>query len=85
MMQTQYVITATRKKDGVNAAEDAAGLTPGAAGAPSLTPSRVDRTELDVWILAVSLDEHETSGGSGRASDGGQRSCSFSLSIGTCA
>ena len=43
----------------MNAAEDAPGLTPRAAGAPSLTRSRVNRTELDDWILAVSLDEHE--------------------------
>ena len=59
MIQRQYVITATRKKEGVNVAEDEPGLTPGGAGAPSLTPSRVNRTELDVWTLAVRLDEHE--------------------------
>ena len=31
----------------------------GAAAAPSVTPSRVSTIELDDWILAVSLDDHE--------------------------
>ena len=97
MMQRLYVITATGKitanevvrhsKEAricVNAADDAPGLTFGAAGAPSLTP-RVNRIDLNEWILAVSLDKHKKSGGIGGASDGGQRSCSFSLSIQTCA
>ena len=48
-----------KDRKGVNAAEDAPALTPAAAGAPSLTPSRVNRIELDDWILAVSLEEHE--------------------------
>ena len=51
-------------KKGVNAAERAPGLTPGAAAAPSVTPSRVGVIELDDWILAVSLDDHEEMVGS---------------------
>ena len=48
-----------KDRKGVNAAEDAPALTPRDAGAPSLTPSRGSRIDLDDWILAVSLDEHE--------------------------
>ena len=50
-----------RGKDwkGVHAAEEASGLTAGAAGAPSSVPSRVNTIELDDWTLAVSIDEHE--------------------------
>ena len=40
---------------GENAADEASGLTAGAAGAPSSVPSRVNMIEL----LAVSIDEHE--------------------------
>ena len=48
-----------KDKKGVNAVEQAPGLTPSAAAAPSVTPSRVSMIELDDWILAVSLDDHE--------------------------
>ena len=41
------------------AAEEATGLTHGAAGAPSLAPPRVNTIKLDDWAVAVSLDEHE--------------------------
>ena len=43
----------------MNAAEEAPGLTAGAAGAPSSVPSRVNTIELDDWTLAVTVDEHE--------------------------
>ena len=72
MMQRLYVITATGKitaneivrhskevRISVNAADDAPGLTSKAAGEPSLTPPRVNRIDLNEWILAVILDEHE--------------------------
>ena len=39
--------------------EQAPGLTPGAAAAPSVTPSRVSMIEQDDWILAMSLDDRE--------------------------
>ena len=48
-----------KDKKGVNAVEQALGLTPGVAGASSVTPSRVSMIELDDWVLAVSFDEHE--------------------------
>ena len=53
-----------KDKKGVNAAGQAPGLTPGAAAAPSATPLRVSMIELDDWILAVSLDDHEEMVGS---------------------
>ena len=53
-----------KDKKGVNAVEQAPGLTPGAAAAPSVTPSRVSMIELDDWILAVSLDDREEMVGS---------------------
>ena len=53
-----------KDKKGVNAVEQAPGLTPGAAAAPSVTPSRVSMIQLDDWILAVSLDDHEEMVGS---------------------
>ena len=46
-------------KKGVNAVEQAPVLTLEVAAAPSVTPSRVSMIELDEWILAVSLDDHE--------------------------
>ena len=46
-------------KKGVNAVDQAPGLTPGADAAPSGTPSRVSMIELDDWILAVNVEEHE--------------------------
>ena len=52
----------TFKKDskkGVNAVDQAPGLTPGADAAPSGTPSRVSMIELDDSILAVNVEEHE--------------------------
>ena len=48
----------------MNTVERAPGLTPGAAAAPSVTPSRVRMIELDDWILAVSLDDQEEMVGS---------------------
>ena len=42
-----------KDKKGVNAVEQAPGLTPGAAAAPSVTPSRLSMIELDDGILAV--------------------------------
>ena len=48
-----------KDKKGVNAVEQAPGLTPGAAAAPSVTPPRVSN-----WILAVSLDDREEMVGS---------------------
>ena len=48
----------------MNAVEQTPGLTPGAAAARSVTPSRVSMIELDDWILAVSLDDHEEMVGS---------------------
>ena len=59
--QKRYCRTFERDKDkkGVNAVEQDPGLTPGAAPAPSVTPSQVSMIELDDWIRAVSLDEHE--------------------------
>ena len=47
-----------RKRD-CRTFEEAPGLTFGAAAAPSVTPSRVSMIELDGWIRAVSLDDHE--------------------------
>ena len=49
-----------KDKNGVNAVEQALGLTPGAAVAPSVTPSRVSMIELDNGILAVSFDVRST-------------------------
>ena len=46
-------------KKGVTAVDQAPGLTPGADAAPSGTPSRVSMIELDDWILAVNVEEHE--------------------------
>ena len=46
-------------KKGVNAVDQAPGLTPGADAAPSGTPSRVSMIDLDDWILAVNVEEHE--------------------------
>ena len=43
----------------MNAVEQAPGLTPEASPAHSGTPSRVSMIELDDWIFAVSLDDHE--------------------------
>ena len=51
-------------KKGVNAVDHAPGLTPGADVAPSGTPSRVSMIELDNWILAVNVEEHEKMVGS---------------------
>ena len=51
-------------KKGVNAVDQAPGLTPGADAAPSGTPSRVSMIELDDWILAVNVEEHEKMVGS---------------------
>ena len=65
------------KEKGVDAVVQAPGLSPGSAAAPSVTPSRVSMIELDDWILAVSLDDHE--------GDGGQWGCGFSLSARICA
>ena len=48
----------------MNAVEQALGWTPGAAAAPSVTPSRVSMIELDDWMLAVSLDDREEMVGS---------------------
>ena len=48
----------------MNAVEQGPGLTPGAAAAPSVTLPRVSMIELDGWILAVSLDDHEEMVGS---------------------
>ena len=42
--------------------ELAPGLTPGAAAAPSVTPSRVSVIGLDDSILTVSFDDHEELG-----------------------
>ena len=42
--------------------ELAPGLTPGAAAAPSVTPSRVSVIELDDSILTVCFDDHEELG-----------------------
>ena len=53
-----------RDKKGVNAVDQAPGLTPGAAGVRLETPSRVSMIELDDWILAVSLHVHEDMVGS---------------------
>ena len=72
-------------KEGVNAVDQAPGLTPGADAAPSGTPSRVSMIELDDWILTVNVEEDEMFGGINRASDGGQWSCGFSLSARICA
>ena len=44
---------------GVNAVDHAPGLTPAADAVPSGTPSRVSMIELDDWILAVNVEEHE--------------------------
>ena len=51
-------------KKGVNAVDQVPGLTPGADAAPSGTPSRVSMIELDNWILAVNVEEHEKMVGS---------------------
>ena len=51
-------------KKGVNAVDQTAGLTPGADAAHSGTPSRVSMIELDDWILAVDVEEHEMMVGS---------------------
>ena len=48
----------------MNAVDQAPGLTPGADAAPSGTPSRVSMIELDDWILAVNVEEHEKMVGS---------------------
>ena len=72
-------------KKGVNAFDQAPGLTPGTDAAPSGTPSRVSMIELDDWILAVNVEEHEKMVWINRASDGGQWSCGFSLSARKCA
>ena len=48
-----------KDKNGVNAVDQAPSLVFGAAAASSVTPSRVSMIELDDWILALSLDEHE--------------------------
>ena len=53
-----------KDKKGVNAVEQAPGLTPGGAAALSVTPSRVRMIELDDWILSVSLADHEEMVGS---------------------
>ena len=53
-----------KDKKGVNAVEQAPGWTPGAAAAPSVTPSLVSMIELDDWILPVSLGDHEEMVGS---------------------
>ena len=50
-------------QEGVNAVEQAPGLTPGAAAVLSVSPSRVS-IEPDDWMLAVSLDDHEEMVGS---------------------
>ena len=49
---------------GVNAVEQARSLTLGAVAAPSVTPLRVSMIELDDWIFAMRLDEHEEMVGS---------------------
>ena len=72
-------------KKGVNAVDQAPGLTPGADTAPSGTPSRVSMIELDDWILAVNVERTREDGGITRASDGGQWSCGFSLPARICA
>ena len=68
MQRSSVTVTETFEKDkdkkGVNAAEQAPGLRPGAAAAPSVTPSRVSMIELDDWILKVSLDDCEEMVGS---------------------
>ena len=46
-------------KKGVNAVDQAPGLTPGAGATPSGTPSRVSMSNLDDWILADNVEEHE--------------------------
>ena len=46
-------------KKGVNAVDQAPGLTPVVDAAPSGTPSRVSMIELDDWILAVNVEEYE--------------------------
>ena len=51
-------------KKGVNAVDQAPGLTPGADATPSGTPSRVSMIELDDGILAVNVEEHEKMVGS---------------------
>ena len=51
-------------KKGVNAVDQAPGLTPGADAVPSGTPSRVSMIELDYWVLAVNVEEHEKMVGS---------------------
>ena len=53
-----------RDKKGVNTVDHAPRLTPGAVAAPSGTPPRVSMIELDDWILAVSLNDHEKMVGS---------------------
>ena len=72
-------------KKGVNAVDQAPGLTPGADAAPSGTPSRVSMIEFRRLDSRSQRGRKREDGGINRASEVGQWSCGFSLSARICA